>query len=544
MKILLAQINTTVGAIDDNMRKAREAMQQARTMGAELCVFPEMTITGYPPLDLLEYDWFIEKNEQALRELAAVTDDSLGAIIGYVARRNTQGSKALMNSAALIGGGRVISRHDKTLLPTYDVFDEGRWFHPAHSVQPAVWRGVRFGVGICEDYWGGAAGVRHPNCDLRPIATLAAQGADLLLSISASPYTLGKRAIRRGIYSGAARRHHLPVAQVNLAGGNDSLVFDGWSNVYNPAGEIVAQAADFKEDLLLFELDTLSGPVHPTAQSDEEEVYHALCLGLRDYVRKCGFKKVVIGLSGGIDSALTAALAVAALGAENVTGVSMPSRYSSDHSKDDARVLAENLGIEYLTIPIEGMFGAFLDGLSPAFAGREPDVTEENIQARCRGIVLMALSNKFGSLVLSTGNKSEMAVGYATLYGDMCGGVSLISDLPKLWVYRLSRWINREREIIPWNTIEKPPSAELRPDQKDSDSLPEYATLDPIITKYVEEFKSVEQIIAEGADDATVRRVIRMINVNEYKRRQAAPNIKITGKAFGHGRRMPIAAKY
>ena len=544
MKISLAQINTTVGAIEANTELVIEQIQAAKKEGIELVVFPELTLTGYPPQDLLEYGSFIEQNLDALERIAQETDENTGAIVGFVSRNQVLEGKGIYNSAALLGNGLILSIHNKTLLPTYDVFDEGRWFDPADEVKLAEWKGKKIGIAICEDFWNNEVVWSRAYYKENPIKQLGKLNPDFFVSISASPFTLGKRKVRHKIYSDLCKKYQVPLVQVNLVGGNDSLVFDGWSSAYNASGEVIAQAKDFEVDQIAFDLDSNSGPKNKVCETDMEKVYRTLFLGLKDYLAKCGFKKVVIGLSGGIDSALTAAIAADALGPENVVGVSMPSRYSSEHSKDDAKLLADILGIQYHTVPIESMFKAFNSELEPIFEGKDPDITEENIQSRCRGLTLMALSNKFGYLVLSTGNKSENAVGYATIYGDMCGGLALISDLPKTMVFELSRWINREKEIIPWNTINKPPSAELRPDQKDTDSLPEYEELDPIIEAYVEDFKSIEQIIADGHDEKTVKRIIRLINLNEYKRRQAAPGIKVTSKAFGFGRRMPIAAKY
>ena len=545
MRVYLAQINTTVGAIDDNAAKVREWIGRARREGADLVIFPELALTGYPPKDLLEYPWFAEKSEAAIAGLCDATA-GIGVIVGFVSRRAAGEGKGLHNSAAYLADGRVVSVHHKTLLPTYDVFDEGRYFDPAPSVRPTAMGGRRVAVSICEDCWNDRLYWQQRIYQVDPIEQLDRQGMDVLINISASPFWMGKRQIKQELYALIAKRYRVPLIQVNLVGGNDSLVFDGWSNVFDRNGDIVVQLADFREDSVLVDLDRLNGPIHSVAESDEEQVYEALLLGIRDYLGKCAFTRGVVGLSGGIDSALTAALAAAALGRENVLGVSMPSRFSSQGSLDDARRLAENLGIEYRVIPIEPIHRACLENLPELSSDGRPDLAAENVQARIRGVILMALSNKHGHLVLATGNKSEIAMGYCTLYGDMVGGLGVLADVPKTLVYRLAHFVNERvgRELIPRSSIEKAPSAELRPDQKDTDSLPPYEILDPIVASYVEERLDVEGIVAQGFDRATVERVVRMINHNEYKRMQAAPGIKVTSKAFGYGRRMPIAAKY
>ena len=571
MKIALAQINTTVGALEGNARRILVAYEQAAAMGADLVVFPEMALTGYPPRDLLELPAFVRENVEALEELAAQMTGP-GAIVGYAHPRllgeRPSGApptgapsspddlrwmnvfspelasvgKGLYNAAALIDGGQVISRHFKALLPTYDVFDEARHFDAADAVQTATFRGTRLGISICEDFWNDAFDAATRRLYARnPIRELAEQGVDLMINISASPYSFGKRQFKSKLYQRAVDEYRVPLIVVNQVGGNDNLIFDGWSNVWLPGAGVGLQAEAFKEDLLLWDSEAAQVAHLPQAQEGDETVYEALKLGIRDYVGKCGFKQVLIGLSGGIDSALTAVLAADALGPENVVGISMPSQFSSGHSKDDARELAENLGIAFHTIAIEPIYRSFLGQLEPLFAGTQFGLAEENIQARTRGNLLMAISNKFGYLVLSTGNKSEMAVGYCTLYGDMSGGLSVLADVLKTRVFSISRWINRNKERIPRSTIEKPPSAELRPDQKDSDSLPEYDVLDPIIQAYIEEMIGPDEIIARGHAGETVRRVIRMIDRAEYKRQQAALCLKVSGKAFGSGRRMPIA---
>ena len=542
MRIALAQINTTVGALEANRTKILETYAEAARLGAELVVFPELAVTGYPPKDLLELPDFVRRNVETMEAIARQMTGP-GAVIGYVqpADGGTVG-KGLYNAAALIDGGKILSRHYKTLLPTYDVFDEWRYFDPAPAVQVAEFRGQRLSITICEDFWNNALYSPRRLYHRDPVAELAEQGVDLMIHIAASPFSVGKRRIKAEMYEAATRRWGVPLVQVNLVGGNDNLIFDGWSNVWGAKGGILLQAAGFEEELLIW--DSGSGVhdgVPPEAADDAETLYRALTLGIGDYVGKCRFKRVLVGLSGGIDSALTAALAVDALGEENVTGISMPSRFSSQHSLDDACDLAHNLGIDYHVIQIEPMVEAFLGQLEPLFRGTPFGLAEENLQARIRGNLLMALSNKFGWLVLSTGNKSEMAVGYCTLYGDMSGGLSVLGDVLKTQVYMLADWVNRDRVRIPLSTIQKPPSAELRPDQLDTDSLPPYEELDPLIAAYVEEQASPEQIVARGYEPELVRRILRMIDGTEYKRQQAALCLKVTNKAFGSGRRMPIA---
>jgi NAD+ synthase (glutamine-hydrolysing) len=544
MKILLAQLNMVVGAIEDNAARVRETIEYGRAEGVELVIFPEAILTGYPPQDLLEYPSFVKRNEQALESLASATDERTGALVGYIARNQLPEGKGLFNGAALLGEGRVLSRHFKTLLPTYDVFDERRWFDPAPQLELAEWRGKRIAITICEDCWNSPTFASPLLYKEDPIEKLRQLAPDFLVNISATPFALGKRQVKRRLFSEVAVRCECPVIHVNLVGGNDSLIFDGGSNFFSAAGQLKAQAWEFREDLLPIDLDAATGVVRVLESEELELLRQALVLGLRDYASKCGFRQCALGLSGGIDSALTAVLAAEALGPKNVLGVSMPSQYSSAHSRDDAQALAENLGIEFRTLPIERMFGAVLEELTPLFGDAPPDTAEENIQARLRGMALMALSNKFGRLILATGNKSESAVGYATLYGDMCGGLAVIGDLSKTTVYKMARHINRHGEVIPQSTIDKPPSAELRPGQRDSDALPDYAELDVIVEAYVERHMSVEELVAEGAGEQTVRRVVRMIDLAEHKRRQGPPILKVTGKAFGFGRRMPIAARF
>ncbi len=539
MRIALAQINPTVGDFDGNLRRIEASLSRAEQRGADLCVLPEMTIIGYPPQDLLERSRFVGDNLEYLEQLAKKTTN-IAAIVGYVRPSPKTVGKSLENVAALIADGEIVSTHAKTLLPTYDVFDERRYFEPGDAVRAIDYMGTRLGISICEDIWNTADVGNGRGYDYDPIADLVKQGAEVIINISASPFTFEKRKTRKEMLEAVAKRHSRPVVFVNQVGGNDELVFDGHSIAIDSDGTTMARAHEFAEDLVIVDLESGEGDIHDVCSSNEAAVIDALTLGTRDYVEKCGFGSVVIGLSGGIDSAMVATVAARAMGPSNVTGVSMPSRYSSQGSLDDAAELARNLGIKYQVLPIDDLFQAFLDSLSPVFEGLEQDVTEENIQARVRGVLLMGIANKFNSLVLSTGNKSESATGYATLYGDMAGGLAVISDVPKTLVYRLAEEINRDGEVIPRAIIEKPPSAELRPDQKDEDSLPAYTVLDPLLERLVDQGLSAETVISEGFDEKTVLMVARLVQLSEYKRRQAPPGIKVTSKAFGFGRRMPI----
>ncbi|MBI3418347.1 MAG: NAD+ synthase [Verrucomicrobia bacterium] len=542
MKLALAQLNTTVGDIVGNEARILTAYQRAVREGGELVICPELAITGYPPRDLLLRESFVAQNLAALERLAAATGRT-GLLVGYVGRNTTRPGRALTNSAALLQNGKVLTTRAKTLLPTYDVFDEDRYFEPATENSPVEFNGRKIGVTICEDIWNDEDFWRERRYRRNPAMDLIAAGAQIIFNLSASPWHLGKNQTRFQMLASLAHKAHRPVIYCNLVGGNDELVFDGDSLAFDQAGQLLAEGRCFAEDFIV--LDTTEAkPSAPRQTTDEEMVYHALVLGLRDYLHKCGFKSALLGLSGGIDSALTACLAVAALGAENVRGISLPSEFSSQGSLDDARILAERLRIRYDVIPIQPGFEAMKRQLASVFAGRAEDTAEENIQARLRGVTLMAMSNKFGSLLLTTGNKSELAVGYCTLYGDMCGGLAVISDVPKTMVYRLARWINRDMEIIPAASITKPPSAELRPKQTDQDSLPPYDVLDAILEAYVVAGKSAAEIAVAGFDAATVAGIVRLIDGNEYKRRQAAPGLKVTSKAFGVGRRIPIAQRY
>ncbi len=543
MRIALAQINTTVGDFSGNSARIIDFAQRARTAAADVILFPELSICGYPPRDLVERPWFVERNRQATEQIAQATE-GIAVICGLVTPAKSETGKHVMNSAALLRDGRIAAIQSKRLLPTYDVFDEARNFAPAEKQDLWTLADTPCALTICEDAWNDKNFWDRLLYRRDPVEDLITAGGRILLNISASPFTLGKRQLRHDMLSAIARHYRVPVAMVNQVGGNDSLVFDGSSFALGPDGQLLAQAKSFAEDMVCFDTDSLAGDIHPREEGSEAEAYAALVLGTRDYVRKCGFRKVVLGLSGGIDSALTAAIAVDALGKENVIGVGMPGPYSSPGSIDDAVTLAHNLGIPFELVRITDIYHSYLSSLQPVFANRPADVTEENVQARIRGSVLMALSNKFGALVLTTGNKSELGVGYCTLYGDMCGGLAVISDVPKTLVYRLARYVNARSPVIPDATITKPPSAELRPDQKDSDSLPPYDILDTILEAYVEDNQAPDAIAAQhGFDRALVHQVARMVDRNEYKRQQAAPGLKISTKAFGMGRRYPIAAK-
>lgn len=542
MKIVMGQINPTVGDIVGNMEKILDYTERSRRIGADLIMFPELSLVGYPPRDLLEDDSFVESNLRALEALACKTQ-SPALLIGFVDRNRATEGKRVYDAAALLADGRIQFIQHKSLLPTYDVFDEARYFDPAVSVKVFDFKGYRLGISICEDLWNDRDFWPKRLYRIDPIETLMEGGADLLLNLSASPYSVGKRMRKLKMLQHQVIKHRVPLIYVNQIGGNDDIIFDGGSVALNERAEIVARAQRFQEDLVLVDTEHWGEPIAEPPTNDVESAYEALVLGIRDYVRKCGFRQVVLGVSGGIDSALTAALAVAALGPENVVAAAMPSPYSSEGSLTDAAALTRNLGIKRLTLPISEAFQSLKNTLQPAFAGLPEDVTEENLQARIRGALLMALSNKCGYLLLSTGNKSELATGYCTLYGDMSGGLAAISDVPKVMVYQLARYINREREIIPEASLTKPPSAELRPNQCDQDTLPPYDVLDAILKLYIEDIKGVEEIVAAGYPRALVEDIIRRVDGNEYKRKQAAPGLRITPKAFGDGRRMPIAQK-
>ncbi len=543
MKVGLAQINSVVGDFPGNVKRILAAYRECLDAGAELVITPELSLVGYPPRDLVFKSQFVPKCLQALDYLAGEIRE-VPLLVGYVDHNHpTRPGKPFRNAAAWLENGAVQHRFWKTLLPTYDVFDERRYFEPSESCEPILWNGKRIGVTICEDIWTENY-LQRPLYGRNPVEELSSKGIDLLVNLSASPFHLGKPLVRRAMIGGIARHAKVPVVYCNAVGANDQLVFDGHSLVVGANGRIVTQLAGFDEVSRVIDPFSLTDEDDLLPTSDAEQLYRSLVLGVRDYVTKCGFSSVCLGLSGGIDSALTATIAADALGPENVHGLTMPSPYSSRGSVDDSFSLAKNLGIRCTEVPIKNAFEAVKATMQPVFQDKPEDVTEENMQARLRGLMLMALSNKENHLLLTTGNKSELAVGYCTIYGDMCGGLAVISDLPKIRVYEVSRWINREREIIPWNTIDKAPSAELRPDQKDQDTLPPYEILDGILELYVEHQLSADEIISRGYEEATVRWVQRRVDLNEWKRHQAAPGLRVTSKAFGIGRRMPIVQRF
>jgi NAD+ synthetase len=540
MKIGFAQINPTVGDLRGNCELIIGAYERLAAAGAELVLTPELSLTGYPPQDLVFKSRFVPENLALLEKLHTQVGES-ALLVGFVDRNEGRG-KPFRNAAALLERGKPIRKTYKSLLPTYDVFDEDRYFEPATHVQPFEVQGKKIGVTICEDIWTDEY-LPRPLYDVEPVRALVDQGAEIILNLSASPFRLGAPACRLEMIAAQARTYQRPICYCNVVGGNDQLIFDGNSIAVNASGDSIAQLAAFREDEKIVDTNSIDAIEFREAKT-EEQLLAALSLGLRDYCRKCNFRSAVVGLSGGVDSAVTAVIAVDALGAENVTGVSMPSPYSSRGSIDDARGLARNLGIKFVEIPIAEAFEVFKAQFKDTFKGLPENETEENMQPRLRAMTLMALSNKFGHLVLSTGNKSELSVGYCTIYGDMAGGLGVISDVPKTTIYEFARWINRKGEIIPTSTIEKAPSAELKPNQKDQDTLPPYEILDQILQLYVEENLSARDIIARGFDEKTVRWVQRRVDLNEYKREQAAPGLKVTSRAFGMGRKMPIAQRY
>ena len=545
MRLGLAQINPTVGDLAGNRAKILDAYRELVAQRAELVVFPELVVCGYPPRDLLFKRRFVADCEDSLAEICRSIGD-VPALIGTVQANASGLGRPAFNSAAFCHRGRVVSSSHKCLLPTYDVFDEDRYFEPAKEPVVIEFNGLRIGVTICEDIWAHPMiSTRRLYHDFDPLKTLANRKCDLMVNLSASPWNNGKGHVRNTLVTDAAKLLGCPVAYVNAVGGNDELIFDGRSVVSGAKGEILFGLAAFREDIQVIETTAHEPFLDRTFDQEEmKDIYDALVLGLRDYGHKSGFRKALVALSGGIDSALVAVLAAEAFGSINVTGISLPSEISSQHSRDDARILAENLGITFDTMAIAGSVSAAETALKPLFEGKPRDVAEENIQARVRGVLMMAMSNKFGSLLLTTGNKSEIAVGYCTLYGDMCGGLAVISDLFKTQVYALSRWINRDQEIIPRNSIDKPPSAELRPGQVDQDSLPPYDQLDAILHGYVEEGLSRRDLVSQKFPEAVVNDVVRKVDLNEYKRKQAAPGLKITPLAFGVGRRIPIVQRY
>ncbi|MFM7715301.1 MAG: NAD+ synthase [Microcystis sp.] len=551
MRIAIAQLNPIVGDIEGNAQRILEAAQTAFNQGAELLLTPELSLCGYPPRDLLLNLGFVEKMSQQLQLLSQQLPEKLAVLVGFVEKNpsaTVRGEKPLFNSIALLKSQEIKQIFTKRLLPTYDVFDEDRYFASGKESQyfQLTENNVKIGVTICEDVWNDEQFWGQRQYAVNPMADLANLGVDLIVNLSASPYSVGKQKLRESLLSYSATRYNLPIVYVNQVGGNDDLIFDGDSVAFNRQGEVIYRAQAFTSSLELIEFnqDLLPAVIHPLPVDEDEEIYQALVLGVRDYVQKCGFKRVIFGLSGGIDSSLVAAIATDALGKENVLAVMMPSPYSSDHSISDAVALVNNLGIKSEKLAIKEIMTAYDQLLEPLFAGTDFGIAEENLQSRIRGNLLMALSNKFGHLLLSTGNKSEMAVGYCTLYGDMNGGLAVIADVPKTRVYSLCRWLNRHGEIIPLNVINKAPSAELKPNQKDQDSLPPYEILDAILALLIDRHQSAEQIIAAGFEPKIVQKVIKLVKNAEFKRKQAPPGLKISDRAFGTGWRMPIASRW
>jgi NAD+ synthase (glutamine-hydrolysing) len=542
MKIALAQFNPTIGDFEGNASRILELARESKSAGAELAVFSELCVCGYPPQDLIERPSFLDRNLKELNRLAKSV--ALPSVVGYVGKAQDDTGKRVANCAAVIGDGRILFEQRKMLLPTYDVFDESRYFQPAHTQYVFPLNAARLGITVCEDVWNDKSFWKQRLYERDPVSELVGKGSQIILNLSSSPYTLDKRGLRHDMLRATAIEQKVPVVYVNQVGGNDSLIFDGSSFAFMPDGRVAALAKSFEEDLVFFDSVTGEGDIRCQPKHELEAAYRALVIGTRDYVRKCGFRKAVVGLSGGIDSALVVTIATEALGRENVLGVSMPGPYSSQGSRDDARRLTGNLGIEMLALPINETFESYRKTLSPAFGEVPQDIAEENIQARIRGNLLMALSNKFHSLVLSTGNKSEMAVGYSTLYGDMAGGLAVISDVPKTMVYALAELVNCSREVIPREIINKPPSAELRPNQTDQDTLPPYDVLDRVLKAYVEDLRDPQEIADDtGYSIDLVRSIARLVDGAEFKRKQAPPGLKVTSKAFSVGRRFPIAQK-
>jgi len=546
MKIAIAQINPVIGDFKHNSDRIKYYVDKAKALSCDLVVFSELTISGYPPRDLLEKEDFIDANIACLNDLVS-SISGIGVICGFVNKNPDVKGNRLFNSAVLFENGKTLHKVNKRLLPTYDVFDERRYFEPGTKVVSFPYKERRIGLTICEDVWNDKDAIKKRVYHLNPVLLMVQDGADLIINISASPFHVGKREFRWDMLGSIAKKYDVPLVFANQVGGNDSVLFDGISTAFNREGKMTVRAKDFEEDLVVFDLKK-SNPdeqnLHDIAGPDTESILKALIMGTYDYVTKCGFKKVVIGLSGGIDSALTTYIATLALGKENVSTVFMPSQYTSKDNYEDTKKLAKNLGIELVTIPIDGMFKEFLKYTSPSFKKSEPGIVEQNIQARIRGTILMAMSNREGSILLSTGNKSELAVGYCTLYGDMNGGLAVISDVPKTVVYDLARFINSEKEYIPSRIITKVPSAELKPDQTDQDDLPTYDILDSILKGYIEDLKGADELVKMGFNSDLVEDVISRVDRNEYKRYQAAPGLKVTSKAFGYGRRYPLSQGY
>ena len=540
MRVALLQINPTAGDLSGNSALIIRGTRAAQALGADLVVTPELALMGYLPRDLLMNRGFVSRSGRMLTQIAGELKGAPPLLVGVATPNPSDTGRPLFNSAVLLRDGVVGATFHKTLLPTYDVFDEDRYFEPAQGAQILHLNGCSLGISICEDVWNDRDFWDRRRYHQDPIEFLSRAGAEMIINLSASPFTVGKQCLREEMLGHMAAKYRVPVAYVNQVGGNDDLIFDGRSAAWNAYGRLIARAKGFQEDVVIADLAAGTGVIAPDDFAPEAEIWDALVLGVRDYARKTGFHEVLLGLSGGVDSALTAAIAADAMGPENVLGVMMPSVYSSSGSVDDSVALARNLRIRTLLLPIAGIMQTYESVLAEAFRDRSPDVTEENIQSRIRGNLLMALSNKFGSLLLTTGNKSEMSVGYCTLYGDMNGGLAVIADLPKMMVYRVSRWRNRRRPDIPEAILTKAPSAELRPNQTDQDSLPPYDLLDQILELHVERCQSAEEIVAQGFDEPTVRRVLRLVRNAEFKRKQAAPVLKVTSRAFGTGWRMPI----
>jgi NAD+ synthase (glutamine-hydrolysing) len=543
MKIALAQINPIIGDFTHNTKKIMAATEKAIGLSCDLIVFSELAISGYPPRDLLEKRDFVEANQTHLQDLVK-SIEGIGVICGYVDRNPRKAGTPLYNSAVLFEGGEILYTAHKRLLPTYDVFDEARYFEPGSECSSYLYKNHRIGLTVCEDIWNDREFFMKPHYPIDPVERMVKEGASLIINVAASPYYVGKREFKQDMFLNIVEKYEVPLVYVNQVGGNDSVLFDGISLAYNAKGKLIARARDFEEDMVFYDTTNQEGDIHPISQSDTESIINALIMGTGDYIRKCGFSKAIVGLSGGIDSALTAYIAARALGGNNVLLVFMPSQYTNKENFEDTKTLATNLGAKLVTLPIEEEFGTFIKNLSPLFKDVATEVTGQNIQARIRGTMLMAISNKLGHLLLSTGNKSELAVGYCTLYGDMNGGLSVISDVPKTMVYEIARLINKDREVIPESIIQKPPSAELKPDQLDQDDLPPYETLDNILKAYIENNKVPEEIVEMGFEPSIVRDVIRRVDQNEYKRHQSPPGLKVTTKSFGYGRRYPIAQRY
>jgi len=543
MKIALAQFNPIIGDFSYNTGKISAAAERARDRGCDLVVFSELAVSGYPPRDLLEKTQFVDENLAALHSLVQ-SIKGIGVICGYVDKPSGKAGGPVYNAAMLFEGGEILYTAYKRLLPTYDVFDETRYFEPGSDYTPYTYKDHRIGLAVCEDIWNDRGFFLNQRYPIDPVERMISSGADLIINVAASPYYAGKRQFKWDMFLNMVKKYSVPFVYVNQVGGNDSVLFDGISLAYNAEGELMARARDFEEDLVLCDTGHQQGDIHPICQSDTESILNALIMGTRDYIRKCGFSKAVVGLSGGIDSALTAYIAVQALGADQVLLVFMPSQYTNRENFEDTKTLAANLGAELATIPIDAEFDTLLNDLSPLMNDVATEITGQNLQARIRGTMLMAISNKLGHLLLATGNKSELAVGYCTLYGDMNGGLAVLSDVPKAAVYEISRFINRDGSIIPDRIITKPPSAELKPDQRDQDELPPYEVLDAILTAYVEDNKAPQEIVSMGFEPSVVRDIIARVDRNEFKRQQSPPGLKVTTKSFGYGRRYPIAQRY